>query len=99
MPEKKDLKDEDLNRDLVLLSSLGEGEVGTIHSILGRTGMINRLAAMGLAPGAEVKVLRNSWGPVIVLTANTRVAIGRGQASKILIAKDQVLSKKRKDSL
>lgn len=83
MPEKRDL-----NRNLVLLSSLREGESGTVHSILGGIGMINRLAAIGLAPGAEVKVLRNSWGPMIVLAANTRVAIGRGQASKILIAKN-----------
>ncbi len=96
MPEKKELKDKDknLNRHLVMLSSLREGEGGIVHSILGRRGMISRLAAMGLAPGIEIRVLRNSWGPVIVLTANTRVAIGRGQASKILIAKDQVHLKK-----
>ncbi|MGQ9569961.1 MAG: FeoA family protein [Thermodesulfovibrionales bacterium] len=94
MPEKEELKDKDLKRHLVLLSSLREGERGTIHSIMGRRGMISRLAAMGIAPGIEIRVLRNSWGPVIVLSANTRVAIGRGQASKILIAKDQVHLKK-----
>jgi Fe2+ transport system protein FeoA len=86
MSEKKELKD----NDLIVLSSLHEGEEGRVYSILGRRGMLSRLAAMGLVPGTKIKVLRNSWGPVIILASNTRLAIGRGQATKILIAKDHV---------
>ncbi|NWF51740.1 MAG: ferrous iron transport protein A [Nitrospirae bacterium] len=86
MSEKKELKE----KDLYMLSSLREGEEGSIYSIFGRRGILNRLASMGLVPGTKIKVLRNSWGPVIVLASNTRLAIGRGQATKIFIAKDHV---------
>jgi Fe2+ transport system protein FeoA len=98
MSEKKELKEKDrgLNKNLLLLSSLREGEEGTVHSMSGKRGMTNRLAAMGLSPGTKIKVLRNSWGPVIVLASNTRVAIGKGQACKILIERDQKTSAEEK---
>lgn len=98
MSEKKELKEKDrgLNKNLLLLSSLREGEEGTVHSMSGKRGMTNRLAAMGLVPGTKIKVLRNSWGPVMVLASNTRVAIGKGQACKILIERDQKTSAEEK---
>lgn len=98
MSEKKELKRKDnvISKNLLLLTSLREGEEGTVHSISGKRGMANRLAAMGLVPGTKIKVLRNSWGPVIVLASNTRVAIGKGQASKILISRDQMTSAEEK---
>lgn len=48
------------------------------------------MAALGLTPGAEVTVLRNpGYGPVIVLVRDTRVALGRGQAIRILVTLDE----------
>lgn len=73
--------------DLFPVISLVEGEEGIVHSILGGRGLIIRLAAMGIAPGIRIKILRNSGGPVVILTSGTRVAIGRGQASRIMIIK------------
>jgi Fe2+ transport system protein FeoA len=96
MSEEKKIKDltrsgiEDRKTDKKLfpVTSLKEDEEGVIHSISGGLSLISRLAGMGIVPGTEIKVLRNSRGPVIVLVNNTRVALGRGQASKILVAFD-----------
>lgn len=78
----------DINKGIFQLLFLKEGEEGTIHSICAGGRLAARLVSMGLAPGVRVKVLRNSWGRLIVLASNTRVAIGEGQASKILVTKD-----------
>lgn len=75
--------------DLFPLISLVEGEEGVVHSISGGRGLTSRLASMGIAPGIRIKILRNSGGPVVILTNGTRVAIGRGQASRIMIIKSQ----------
>ncbi|MDI6889328.1 MAG: FeoA family protein [Thermodesulfovibrionales bacterium] len=48
---------------------------------------MSRLAAMGIAPGIWLKVLRNNRGPLLVITNGTRIAIGRGQASRIMITR------------
>lgn len=42
---------------------------------------------MGIAPGIWLKVLRNNRGPLLVITNGTRIAIGRGQASRIMITR------------
>lgn len=84
MSEEKKIKD---TKNLLPLSSLGEGEEGIVYSISGRRGITNRLAAMGIAPGIKVKVLINSSGSLLVLANRTRIAIGKGQARKITIIK------------
>jgi len=39
---------------------------------------------MGMVPGCEIEVLRNSGhGPFIVAVRDTRVVLGRGMAMKI----------------
>jgi Fe2+ transport system protein FeoA len=83
MSEEKKIKD--LTGSLFPVTSLKEGEEGVIHSISGGPGFMSRLAGMGILPGSKIKILRNSRGPVIVLVNTTRVALGRGQASKILV--------------
>lgn len=45
-----------------------------------------RCLALGLSPGAEVEVVRNSGhGPLIVSVRGTRVALGRGEAEGLLV--------------
>ncbi len=49
-------------------------------------GLAARLIALGLTPGCEVCVLQNRGrGPVIVEVHGARVALGRGQAEKVLV--------------
>jgi ferrous iron transport protein A len=45
-----------------------------------------RLAGLGLTVGAMVEVLQNyGRGPLIVAVRDTRIALGRGQADKVLV--------------
>ena len=67
------------------LSMLAEGEEGRIVSIMGGHGLIRRLAELGFNPDTKVKVLRSSSGPIVVLLRDSRIAIGRGVATKILV--------------
>lgn len=50
-------------------------------------GLQGRLAAMGLVPGVEIEVLRNSMhGPFLVAVKGSRIMLGRGMAQKIVVA-------------
>ncbi|MHA1303190.1 MAG: FeoA family protein [Candidatus Heimdallarchaeaceae archaeon] len=44
------------------------------------------LADLGIHEGEQVRVVKNSVGPVIVEIKGTRVAIGRGLANKIRVS-------------
>jgi len=47
---------------------------------------MQRLTDMGLIQGVRLKVLHNSgYGPVTVLIKGTKVALGHGLASKIMV--------------
>lgn len=47
---------------------------------------LSRLASLGFTPGARLKVVQNfGHGPIIVNLRDTRVALGRGEADKILV--------------
>jgi ferrous iron transport protein A len=47
---------------------------------------LSRLASLGFTPGADLRVIQNyGRGPLIVNLRDTRVALGRGEASKILV--------------
>jgi len=46
-----------------------------------------RLAVMGLVPGTELQVHSNrGYGPFIIEVKGCRIILGRGLASKILVA-------------
>jgi ferrous iron transport protein A len=74
-----------MGKDMIPLIFLQEGEEGIIHSVEGGLRLIGRLASMGITSGMRVKVVRNIGGPLIVTTNGTRIAIGRGQAHKIVV--------------
>jgi len=63
-----------------------ENAVGKVRvkEILGGRGFVRRLADMGLAPGQEVEVLSNG-PPVVVKIKDTKIAIGRGIARKVVV--------------
>ncbi|MFH2118994.1 MAG: FeoA family protein [Pseudomonadota bacterium] len=49
-------------------------------------GLQSRLAAMGLVPGVEIEVLRNSLhGPFLIAVKGSRIMLGRGMAQKIVV--------------
>ena len=74
--------------NVTYLSDLAPGEIGVVQGLAGGRGFVSRLAALGFTPGAEVKMIQNfGHGPIIVLVRDTRIALGRGEAMKVLIRK------------
>ncbi len=70
---------------IATVATLREGEKGVVSSIGGGERLTSRLASMGVVPGIEIKVLRNTAGSVIVLASDTRLALGRIEASRIFV--------------
>jgi len=68
------------------VTSLKDGEEGIIRSILGGHALISRLAGMGIGLNTRIRRHRASGGLVIVQVADTRVALGAGEAAKILVS-------------
>lgn len=67
------------------LDRLPAGSQAVVRRLGGGKEFANRLAAMGLSLGSSIKVLQNrGQGPVLVLVRDTRIALGRGEAMKIL---------------
>ena len=68
------------------LIKLKEGQVAEIVSVAGGWRATQRLADLGLTPGTKIKVLRKApWGPVEIEVRGSRLVLGRGLASKILV--------------
>lgn len=68
------------------LAFLGENEEAVIVEVDGGRGLTRRLMELGFVRGAKVKVLRShSPGPILVEVSGSRVALGKGVASKILV--------------
>ena len=50
-------------------------------------GLQSRLASMGLVPGVEFEVIANhNRGPLILALEGSRIMLGRGMATKIMVA-------------
>ena len=71
----------------ILLTELKEGHSGIIKSINACRLATKRLADLGLTSGTEIKVLRKApfFGPVEIEVRGSRLVIGRGLASKVLV--------------
>jgi ferrous iron transport protein A len=83
-PERED-DDMDLTR-CVRLDELAPRAHGIVRRLVGGGGFRSRLAALGVTQGVRIEVLQNGRrGPLLVLARDTRLAIGRGEAQKILV--------------
>ena len=71
----------------VTITSLHEGDQGIIHAIEGGSAITSRLAGMGIFTNARFRVAQVSGGLIVIQVANTRIALGQGEASKILVNK------------
>ena len=68
------------------LASLAPNELGIVEELAGGRGLTSRLAPLGFTPGARVDMVQNlGRGPVIVMVRGTRIALGRGEAQKVLV--------------
>ncbi len=68
------------------LSMLAIGQRATVVGVRGGGRFMGRLASLGFTPGAEVVMVRNyGRGPLIVSVLDTQIALGRGQAHRVLV--------------
>lgn len=68
------------------LTQLTPREEGTVAALRGGHGFVSRLATLGFTPGVPLTMVQNyGHGPLIVLVRETRIALGRGEASHILV--------------
>jgi ferrous iron transport protein A len=71
---------------VVPLSALGTGENGVVVELSAGHGLLSRMASLGFTPGAPVTVVQNfGRGPLIALVRGTRIALGRGEAGRIMV--------------
>jgi ferrous iron transport protein A len=71
---------------LAALGDLPSGARGIVRCLRGGQEFTSRVSALGLTIGAEAVIVRNyGRGPIIVLARDTRVALGRGEAAKVLV--------------
>ncbi len=76
--------------DAIPLSMLETGETGVVVGVNAGRGMLSRMTALGFVPGARVTVLQNyGRGPLIARVHDARIALGRGEALKILMRREQ----------
>lgn len=70
----------------MVLSRIDPETEVTLIDITGGRGIRSRLYGMGLVPGVSLKVLnRNGRGPLIISVKDSRLVIGQGMASKIVV--------------
>ena len=70
----------------VTLLELKPGERATFLGVHAGQSIWGRLIAMGFTPGVEVKMMQNyRRGPLLVAVRGTFVALGRGEAARVMI--------------
>jgi ferrous iron transport protein A len=68
------------------VSDLPAGGRGVVRLLRGGEEFTHRMVALGFTPGVEVTVMQNyRRGPILLTVRDTRVALGRGEAFKVLV--------------
>jgi Fe2+ transport system protein FeoA len=69
------------------ITDLKDGQTGVIISIHGGNKSTKRLADLGLKSGTEIKIVGRTLfsGPVQIEVFGSRLVLGRGLASKIMV--------------
>jgi ferrous iron transport protein A len=71
------------------LNSLSDAPAGRrilVRQLCGGRDFVSRMTALGFTEGVEVQVIQNyGRGPLITLVRGVRVALGRGEAVKVII--------------
>ena len=75
-----------LNGGIQPLSDIPAGQTGLVTQINGGNEFLSRMISLGFSPGTEILVMQNYFhGPVLTRVRDSRLALGRGEAQKILI--------------
>jgi ferrous iron transport protein A len=71
----------------VSLAQMQPGQKGKIVEINGGVGLVQKLEALGIRTGKEIKKISEQLmrGPVLLQHNNTQAAVGFGMASKVVV--------------
>ena len=71
----------------ISLVNLADDKTGNVQRIVAGRNAVMRLSGLGITPGTVIKRLSSApfRGPIQIEVRGTRLAIGRGLASKIII--------------
>jgi ferrous iron transport protein A len=74
----------------VTAARMHTGQIGVVESIDGGHLLCSRLEALGIRPGKRIRKLSSAFmrGPSVFELGSSRLAIGFGMASRILIKTD-----------
>jgi len=79
-----------LKQQKAFLDQLTPGARAVVSELRGGRGFASRVAGMGISVGCQIEVLQNpAHGPLLVLVRDTRIALGRSEASKILVMESE----------
>lgn len=67
------------------LNAISIGKYAEVKNLHGGEMMCKRLMEMGLNKGALIEVISNDAGPLIIALGQTRFALGRGMAQKVMV--------------
>jgi len=77
-----------MTQQSISLAKLAAQEVGMMVELRGGAHFVSRMATLGFTPGAPLTMVQNfGHGPLIVLVRDARIALGRGEADKIMVRK------------
>ncbi len=74
------------------LCNLPAGTKATVVALAGGHGFQNRIVSMGINVGSRIEVLNNAGNcnrPTLVACGDTRLAVGRGMAEKVLVERER----------
>lgn len=72
----------------MVLTGLKANDKCRIKNVSGGGYARKRLYELGLNSGAELKMVKNDFGPIIVSLSGQKLAIGRGLAQYIVVDKE-----------
>lgn len=79
-----------LKEQEAFLDHLSPGTRAVVSELRGGREFASRLAGMGISVGCQIEMLQNpARGPLLVRVRDTRIALGRGEASKILVRESE----------
>lgn len=75
------------------VAEMRTGQTGTVIEVLGGSGLVRRLDALGIRAGKKVTKISSTLfrGPITLGVDSARVAVGFGMARRIIVETDRYL--------
>ncbi len=67
------------------LNAIEIGRYAEVNNVIGGEMMCKKLMEMGVNKGSVIEMVRNDSGPLIIRVGESRLALGRGMAQKVMV--------------